>query len=164
MSMLGSILDHTHTHTVYSHIRAHVAMPLITTRGPSGATKQEGQRAGENNNNKKKNLNTPFWQVQTTVKGNTDPFVCHLWCQEASPMYLNSMLCCSIDSSTAVLPPAAVSLSKTNSEGLFVHTAACYSLNDGMLICAGFTLSSHGCRGRGNVLTLGNALNSHAGI
>lgn len=54
----------------------------------------------------------------------------------------NSMLCCSIDSSTAVLTKAAVSLSKTYSMELFVHMAACCSLNDGMLICAGFTASS----------------------
>lgn len=54
----------------------------------------------------------------------------------------NSMLCCSIDSSTAVPTTAAVSLSETYSEGLLVHMAACCSLNDGVLICAGFTVSS----------------------
>lgn len=54
----------------------------------------------------------------------------------------NSMLCCSIDSSTAVLTTAVVSLSKTYSKGLFMHMAARCSLNDGGLICAGFTVSS----------------------
>lgn len=52
------------------------------------------------------------------------------------------MLCCSTDSSTAVPTTAAVSLSETYSTGLFVHMAACRSLNDAVLICAGFAASS----------------------
>lgn len=53
----------------------------------------------------------------------------------------NSVLCCSIDSSTAVLTTATASLSKTYSKGFFMHMAACCSLNDGVLICVGFTAS-----------------------
>lgn len=53
----------------------------------------------------------------------------------------NSMLCCCIDSSTAVPTTAAVSLSETYSKGHFMHMAASYSLNDGVVIRAGFTES-----------------------
>lgn len=79
-------------------------------------------------------------------------------------MDLNSMLRCSTDSSTAALATAVVSLSKTYSKGLLVHMAACYSLNDAVLICAGFTVSSKRRHGQRLCTQFGKCTNSHVGI
>lgn len=93
LGMLLSLLDHTNTHTL-------LGLPIP----PGGSVVPQSRRPESTEEHiKQQEPKHPFWQVQTSVKGNTDPFVCHLWCQEASPMDLNSMLHCSPDSSSAVL-------------------------------------------------------------
>ncbi len=72
---------------------------------------------------------------------------------------IHSMLCCSIDSSTAVPTTAAVSLSGSHSEGLCMHMAA-RSPNDGEFICVCFTVSGSTCTGRGCAPSLGRYLSA----
>lgn len=63
-----------------------LAVSLGSTRGLCGAAELVG-RCAEYETTKKKTpkQNTPFWQVQTTIKRNAHPFVSHFWCQEVSP-------------------------------------------------------------------------------
>lgn len=159
-----------HMHILYSHKYTRIATLPNSTRGLCHATKQEGRCAElehikQQQPKKTKKQKVPFWQVQTTVKGNTNPFVCHLWCEEASPMDPYDMLRCSIESSTAVLATVVMSLSKTYSKGFFENMDGCmlfpkrWRVNLCRLYCEQLRL--HGQR---LYVRFGKCPNNHAGI